>query len=774
MPTVVCSRKLLKVLAMSDNRFANYPTKIADSMKARTSIPLNGRSIAIKDGNILVRNYGARFDEAQYVIINPREYWLPSTPFSSGPVNLASREDLVSIAFEALKAYERRQSPSKSGHKSIVNAFKLFAKIFEFCWLNGLYRLQDWTPEITNKLPRLLGKGGWSLALRVKERVEVLTENNPTIANRYIRKSRTSDGTPHVTNALARDIGSNVYGMELHDARVVLSRIVGFSVEGRRAETAALAKSASEFGMTVSSLRGVLAWINKIADIKGQYSLRYIPFPDYWQLGSKYGRQDGRTGNISPSEIARILEEALLWVEVRSKALFQVMSDLVERLEAYQDEGRTPTYEVAREIFRSSSSLVHLNTLVNLNIDELKPSKAVPRERTMDYQMSKFAAASFSLIALLNARRKDEIIHRKIGLMQSSLEVVDETLGLHQCWFYIEKTLKRHALMYVGRATTQAIERLQEMQRLTARLASCFAGVGDHTDAAEQALFRLPQYLVSEATTGSKWFSVASAGSKGFLVDAIGSKARAIEIAPHMFRRAYGVLFIYRFEGPLLALTQKYKHLDPKDTITYITDLHNVENGPSLRDYSRLTKSQIVDSHAEVQGIENEIAAASRERIIEMVEILISEGSVGIGGFVKLVQRLHQRLASRVDFKSMNSRNQSQHVANLILSRGHQIRPYWHGNCCSPSEAAVKTAPCNPNGGGTRRENAGPIICSTCNYHHLVSDHVASIEEYQAELMRRLGDKTCSMVEQIKINANLENTTKVITLYRNRINNEKK
>jgi hypothetical protein len=304
------------------------------------------------------------------------------------------------------------------------------------------------------------------------------------------------------------------------------------------------------------------------------------------------------------------------------------------------------------------------------------------------------------------------------------------------------------------------------------RLALAVGGE-DHVLAnSDRALFRQPNLQFGTKRAHSRvWFEFGTGRTTdGFFKRAFGESAAFDRITSHMFRRGYGLLFIYRFEGPILALTQKYGHLDPTDTITYLVDPTQGGRGPKVNQFARMSPEQIQESINEVQDIEREIRSVSDERLEEMVRQLIDGKNVGGGAFPKLIRRLHQRFSSRTDYGNMESDKQGSVVVDLLKSRGHEFRPYWHGNCCAPSEALAKRAHCNnKEGRGTRRENAGPLICASCQYHHIVADHIRSLEGYALSIRARLIDEKSGTLVRARLTPVLENLERVVVLHRRRM-----
>lgn len=732
-----------------------------------------GSVVSRVGGRIRVLNHFARSDEIPHIEIDPADFWLPKAPFTDGPVQLSTRPDLVDAAFVAVRAYADRQEPSKSTHLNVSKGFRAIAKAFEFSWLNGYYGLQDWNKSFTDILPEILGRGGWALALNVSQRVEQLLEGvDSERASAYISRVRNRNVSFSLREKILVDIGSNIRQAELRPARDVLAKTLRLTLDNGKPLQQRTFKSSAVSGMNESLLRQELSWINLLSEVPASPPLRYTPFPSPVRLAKQFGRPNGRTPNMTPAQVAQVLAEGLRWSEAGGEHVVGRLEHVVEALEREVSQGRPASRAAALAALRASPRLAPLNSFVGLEIAHLRPHTHATKDDSLEGAIENLVSGCFCLIALLNARRKDEVQHRKLGLMVDSTEVVDEALELHLCWFYIQKTYKAYLPFYVGRATVRAIRRLKELERLTVRLSAAVNPSHQVTDDAQRALFRMPNLWLTEKRGHARfWFAFgAGRASKRFLLRALGQTSAPQRVIAHMFRRAYGLLFIYRFEGPLLALTQKYGHLDPTETMTYVVDPTQGGVGPAVRNYGRLSEEQIKAIAEEQLEIEQEILLVSNERLAQMVRDVIEGKSVGAGSFPVLIRRLHQRLASKSEYRLLSKERKAVAVSETLISKGHRFRPAWHGNCCAPRDSAVKKAACNKNGSsGTKQENAGPVTCSGCHYHQLGEDHVRSIERYRDKIREKLEHGTCGIIESSRLTCNLINTEQVIVLHRKRL-----
>lgn len=762
-------KKFMKGVEMRLNRIGHsLPDKELEMVDFALESP-----VVYRGGKILAKIYEAREDEAGYIEIDPSHFFLPPAPFADGVISLAERSDLVMAAFLAVRTYAERQEPSKSTHINVKKAFRVLAKTFEFAWLRGYYSLQDWSPELTDSLPKLLGEGGWAKALNISERVSKLIEGDPkNLAEKYIGQRRTKADEYSIRGRLQIDLGTNIMQAELDSVRDVLSEAMGQPLTGSSPSSRRV-RSAATSGMLVSALREQLAWINLLAEAGSGQLITYAPYPSPVKTAEEYGRgNSGRTPNITPTQVAKLLAEGLRLSEEASVHILALLEDVVVRMEGDALNGQGVSRKSALAALESSAHRLRLRDAFGMDITGLMPTQATPKEQSLDGALETLYSGCFALIGLMNARRKDEVQHRKIGLTRASLEVVDKSLDLYMCSFYMQKTHKLHVPMYVGRATVNAIHCLEHLESLTMRLALAVGGEDRVLADSDRALFRQPNLQFGTKRAHSRvWFEFGTGRTtEGFFKRAFGEFAEFDRITSHMFRRGYGLLFIYRFEGPILALTQKYGHLDPTDTITYLVDPRQGGGGPKVNQFARMSPEQIQESINEVQGIEREIRSVSDERLQEMVRQLVDGKNVGGGAFPKLIRRLHQRFSLRTDYGNMEPDKQGSVVADLLKSRGHQFRPYWHGNCCAPSEALAKRAHCNnKEGRGTRRENAGPIICAGCQYHHIVADHIRSLEGYALSIRARLVDAESSALARARLTPVLENLERVVVLHRRRM-----
>jgi hypothetical protein len=193
----------------------------------------------------------------------------------------------------------------------------------------------------------------------------------------------------------------------------------------------------------------------------------------------------------------------------------------------------------------------------------------------LHHVVSMLITAAFIVVAVMNARRRDEIRHPKLGLKQGAIREIDRNLGLYEAIFYIEKSFKSYVPFYVNKATYDAFQvlvRLNELHLDAERAVGLPA-----TDSSEASVFwQRPFRMVDGLSRERIWFEFdqqPQGAAAKFVRYALGEKANGQAVSAHMFRRFYALIFFYRFEhATLQAIAYQLGHLNLGVTRQYVSD----------------------------------------------------------------------------------------------------------------------------------------------------------------------------------------------------------
>jgi hypothetical protein len=732
---------------------ANRRNATKADAKEGTAAPLAGSGdldeiVELRGDVLYIRKCAARANEPQHQEIDLRTFTLPASPFESSPIPLTARPELTDAVVQALRGYSSRVTAggTNSTHTAIASALRSMVKAIEFGWLHGAYRLTDWSEQIATQLVERLGAGGWANALKLDERSsEVFATVPEAELRKYITKSHAKSGGYSIKLAFAPLIGTNCINHELIGVKAQLVAHLRLPENGATQNNdprTRVKKRSHEAGMVDTHLRQELAWINLLSEANTPIdALPFVPFPDTVKLAAQYGRKGGRTGNLTPDSVAKLLKEGTWWIEECAAPVIGMLTDIASALAAAKAAGELLD---PRCVDRALANSAHRVTIERLIGDELtsvglQKSKQGFSLKSMVYCL---ASACFVTIAFFNARRKNELLHRKNGLHRQALRLVDVRLNLYECEFYIEKTYKIYVPFYVGQATKNAIGILERMSDLARAIDEIRLLAKSSAESKEDKLFQLPRVVGRSSGGGEQWFDFnASANgiSRGFVDRALGAD-RKIRVHPHMFRRAYALIYHYRYEfGTITALAQQLGHFDLDTVFIYVTDGPGGVDTATAASYARHSPKVAAAIAANRMETEKEIKAVGIERVLEVAQQVVDGTSDASGGFARLVTRLHQRLGRRLDYSRLTPTKQAQKLGEAFVAKGHEFRPMRHANCVASGSRRSKSAGCySKRLERNRPEDATPTTCSKCAYSHYVREHMRLWEEDAAALQQRV------------------------------------
>lgn len=750
------------------NRAGVNAKEITEDVGAQPASISPGRLILLRGTVIWVAKLSEDGRVLSYKKIDLASMYLPVTPLSAAPTRLSDRPDLMKVILAAADTYTLRVKPGKSFPLVASRIIRVAAKVIEYGWLHGRYSVSDWTPPLVHKLTAELAKGGWAGALQIGRRASAVADSiSPKEASEflYTNDKRRSLALRSRFNAL---IGTCAYKAELHVAKHELARRAGLVLEANVFETQERKRARSiESGMSVTHLGQELWCLNMLSDLPDDLGFCFSAVPDIAKRTHELGRENNRTENLGPEHVAQILVEAQRW----QRELAEPLLDLWTEIEVALDEARPTTSDgfhyhlrMVVALSKNRSALekalgVQIKGTVSMGYDEGVVSLAL-----LTYALM---TSCFVTIAIFNARRKDEVQHPDFGLRRGSLKIIDEKLSLFECWFYVEKTHRTRIPYFVNTYTKRAIEVLERTSDLARRLLCLRAGVSVPLP---DGLFLVPRVGFVRDVSNPLWYSFGTSltgQSRWFFALALGGQE--LRLKAHMFRRAYALLFHYRYEdASLIALAQHFGHMDLDMIHVYLTDIRKGGAAAGSEMYAKIAPHlrQAYEDHS--RDVLQEVHLVAIERIEVFVREVIDGAAAFSGGFARLVQRLHQRLGLRVEYQELSNKEKSEIVARLMTRRGHEFRPFAHGNCVAPSGRPVPLGHCSSSDKRElKRENASSITCAKCPYHVVSEAHVKTLEEELTRMQsRRLNASAETSLAAMRANADVENLQRLIFLHR--------
>ncbi len=311
----------------------------------------------------------------------------------------------------------------------------------------------------------------------------------------------------------------------------------GWTVEEWKSEDTVLRKSGVKpVPVTRASLTLKLTPLEEIYLWRGDLTGDTFSFPPFENGAGRaarlYGVATERTPIIPPKVAFRYLALAARWIAEVSPIVFAFV------------DGAISSREVERQLGELGIDL----KIVEPGWQKISTSRM---SASVEGLQRLLAAASFSIIAGLTARRVEEVADLEAGCVEPGED--------GQLWMkvWIEKTLQRYDVIpvpaIVGRAIT-CLERLSVKARETSEQASLWQTV----QGGEVVLLRGDLYLnelaVLGATKEDEWVG-------------------EWHLTPHQFRRFFALLYFWRYDGAYIgALSHHLRHFDIEMTKRYVLD----------------------------------------------------------------------------------------------------------------------------------------------------------------------------------------------------------
>jgi hypothetical protein len=695
---------------------------------------------------------------------------------------MADNEQLFWIIVAALDTYLLRQKGSKSHHIIVSDIFRMLLKIFEYMWLHGFYDPRCAPVSSWEDLREALVDGGWVAALKIEKRVVERLASDETSVSEFIYKTK-GKGRSHthsVKSIFLVLMGTNVAARELVSIKNLLLQADQDS-SLRDSGDLSLYRRSPKNPMSTTMLKQTLRVFDLLGDIPSTLRVQNLPSQSGYDFAEKYGRKGGRTENIDPDTWAKLLSHSYKWIYDYGPSVIELVNSLALHLEPYYDahmqrrarqDSSVKPYrsQLIRKTLPKIEEVQALEELIGKKITNLVRKKNAKGETSVYAILNQLFSSCFVVIASMNGRRQDEVLGRTIGLHMDSMWFLDEKLGISECEFYIEKTAKDYVPYLINDVTRRAIELLREVAEVAWSWRALVNTERKDCETRERKLFIFPDFVGAKKGV-PLWFAFnanVDKSSESFVSDALGNGANKFRVAPHMFRRAYGLLYHYRYENSsLVALTQKYGHIDTATTLHYVTDNPTVP-------YQKVAASKwsapvAVVSRAQadhMNQMRETIREVGEEKLRAYVLDVIQGARVFSGGFQRLVSRFHRRLGLQISYRSLDAERQSEKLSDALIERGHSPYPYPATTCMAGSFR--KHAACGVDNGKPAREKASPSVCGKCIYSDTSKEHLAALEIDERCMTDSLRGGATT-VSDLKRKEDLSNLRRIIALHKKRL-----
>lgn len=695
--------------------------------KAFEKFPLHSDLTVLAPGIIGVKRWDVRSDEEErlYDRYDFSEFRLPANSLYRDPQNLIDRDEFVVCGIFLLDFYLRKSASKKTCARRVRWQFKTFVKFLEYIWINDIYSMKDVSQELMCELATQLSDGGWNNALKIEERAQNYYQ---TLLSEYGEDSAFEIVSRMAGESFKRSLATNLESKEIGRCIRYLNELCLEREAVKGLHRKALSDDvAFKFGN--SMLRHTLGSLNRLSHLPRGYGLPVFPYENAQDLARRLTGNPGRTKNVSPATAAKLFTASFEIVYGVAGDILHLLSAVCDAVIENYAEGRDVLGYNLKELLSKSKQAESIHRKTGIRLESLD---SVLEIRGLRSCIQLLMCACFLIIAVCNARRRDEIEHRKFGLHRSCAKVINEDLGIYFSSFYIEKSIKGYHGFYVNKSTYKCIRILEQMQDEYERVDIALGRNVKPVPTLEQSLFSYRRFSRIEGIGEKKcWFSFSNVHRsyvKNFLNYALKGE-QAPNINAHMFRRLYGLIYMYRHEIPeLQALSYQYMHDSLSSTLVYVTDANHKSNSDSIAhlyiDNSR--NLEVYKNH--ISDIESELKHIGRERMEEIVRSVVT-GNDCAGGFSKFLKGIYRRYQRAVHFEELSLTDGVEYVTSKVVSRGHSPHPYRHSVCMVGSVKSSNLANCIKKGKGAaiRPELASPSVCSGCPFQYLNRRHLDNL-----------------------------------------------
>lgn len=716
-----------------------------------------------------------------------RTFFFP--PTKGSPVSLpVALDDLYinTLLFQIDQYVATFGEKTKERTRAVAIPIRTFMYVLTYLRNRGIYTLKAAREDDMMNLARELGEKNWHLILN-REHLWHQTLADIESIDIPIHVLFRASKTGHI-NSLNKSFWEEKIGYGACDnySYETKQRIFQYCEDRgylyKRLFKQWLAENTNESCYSQAALKNIFFGINRLAvRQEGIDCLEKIPFSYISDLSRKYcKRPDGRTENISLSDGTYLLKRSLEIVFDHGPNFLETLKRI--NRQQFLPASNSKDFQESKTLrFKDLSSHQVRQFLKNENpFDDLTNTMGLPAIRNWSPSSSLSNSTTITLLHLiaiiqgacaiviifLNGRRNGEVLDKYTGLRTTDLFHLDDELGIYQCNFYIEKTYQDRHPFYVNRSTASAILLLTDMKELISE-------VTGRTD--DEHLFSfcnpVPINISRSLKNRSFVFSGVHTLSIGPLMSYLYPDGNAPDLKPHMGRRFFGLLYQYRYDdSDLLSLKQQYRHFDILMTKVYITDpdlrddAKNIASTIGKRKNVTLVDKKLYESlELEIRDLENEIEAAGRERLTDIITRVI-DGEPSAGGFPRFIRKLFKRFSKDIEFSESSSSEQGKILSERLQAQGYKPNSMPHGQCNAPKPKGALNAKCRNKENQTNIELACADLCWNCKYHYNNEGFLQNLEDDARQLKEDMDSFMLPPMQQKKAELEYKNLIKVIEL----------
>jgi len=665
----------------------------------------------------------------------------------------------------ALAVVDQRLLHSKTGTpqpRVMTRQLYILRHVLDWLRARGVYRLRDASRTDTDALLATFATGGWSGVLGVTERwnrvLDELTADGMADAFHLRGKQRHIE-TLYQPFWRARLGWGGVLPLPTSiKARLEAMLPHKIFTEGWHARSTTDEEPPSAF-----VLRNTMGWLNdwQLLPVEIDRFTHRVAAQTNQASKVMAAKPSSRTANLTLRQAVDLMRMSL-----------HLLYDVAPTLMALLETRRHLDQAVPQPLSRMSTSdwLVNepltrqLSDLVGKPIRRWVASGAHAKSDdsfTVDEVLAAVQGACAIVLAAMNARRQREICDRVRGVRVGDLMVLDEAVGLYQCWFYIEKTYFDRHLFYVNRTSADALRCLEALKR------ACSPSIEEEQPGG--SLFACGRRSLRRMHDDAHLSFTMDLGRTRSLVSfmrvAFPQQSEIWGVSTHMFRRFYALLYYHQYEhAELRALKQQLRHLDVAMTRVYVTDPVTRPLAEQIRQTlgkhafsmaDERLREVLDDTYADIEAA---CAEVEREKLHQAVaQVLTGESTAG--GFSRIVRKLYRQMLPQATFEPRG--DVAHRIAGRLQGRGYGARPMSHGQCHAPSLRRHLKARCEQQD-GLAREHAGPSLCHACPYHFNNTDYLSNLKDDLVQLDEDRHDVMLPPLQQARAAYDYDNLDRLI------------
>jgi hypothetical protein len=654
---------------------------------------------------------------------------------------LKDRPDLARVVVAVIDSYVLKQQDTKSTASTAIALGRTVIRALEYFWLNEIYHLKWVTPGHWEVLLDKFVKGGWYLALDLERRASVIDLRTLSLS----RRRKKQGVVEYSCDSLLAAMGANVGPGQVR-------------IEYRRGDVhGQLHRTRKDELPGVSSISALITQLNNLVELPKDMRAHCVAHPSPYSFAESAAAAaaQNRTENFDPAKLAALMAEAYRWVSIYSDPIVKLVGHVYSDLTPYEQE------EVDE-----SRMLRLLEAPEARELERLLGFRAATVARVGDWQrglgllglVRTLLAACFVLLGVFNGRRKDEVASKATGLYTDAFECIDEGLSLYQSYFYCEKTISDYREFYVNEISFKALKTARSISDIA--WSEVGRNGGQQPKDRMRKLFCMPPRGREDTPT---WYDYSNDPGIELLCERATGSRSGIAPNSHMFRRAYAVVFHYRYENAdLYALSQQLAHFDLAMTLHYVLEgpgrvlaHHAAKLWGDGGESKKARAAQAAELAAEVKDY-------ARVKLHDDVLEILQGGTSVAGGFPRLVQRFARKMLGRISYDDADLKMAAKKVSSVLIDRGHTVIPFRHGNCNAggprPGARCFRR-------GQLARELASPTVCGSCPYHQMKKTHRVAVEDDLSRQRESLSQRPPSLQTSADQKA-LQATEQLVAFYR--------